>query len=420
MKINLSTKLVLQHLILVAVIFTISLIFIPKSILLAFTLALLCALISGFSSSHKITRSILSLRQTLSRQMQNKVEEINQEKNKVSAIVSSLAEGLIACDTESRILLINKAAGKLFSVETEQSQGKMFLEAIRNHDLDSILSSVLTTGVPQRREITILVPVQKAFHIQASPLTHENKISGAVLVLHDITELKRLENMRQEFISNVSHELRTPLTSIKGFAETLLSGALEDKNNNRRFVSIIDQHAIRLGKLIDDLLELSKIESGEEKLAREIITLPKLIQEVIESFSPQLTKAKIHCVSIITEKLPTVTADHDKIKQVMINLLDNAIKFNKENGDITVSAEILPNYLKVKVADTGSGIPLKDLSRLFERFYRVDKARSRELGGTGLGLSIVKHIIEAHGGQVGVESVEEKGSTFWFTLPIAK
>lgn len=349
---------------------------------------------------------------------QEQIAEGTQGKNKLAAILTGMAEGVIACDTDSRILLINNTIETIFSVTKADCRNKMLLEAIRNNELDKILGLTLQSGQAQQSELSILVPVQKIFQVYASPLTNEDKTIGAVLVLHDITELKHLENVRKEFISNVSHELRTPLTSIKGFIETLMAGALEDKSNNRRFLSIIQDHADRLGKLINDILELSKLESKEIQLDFKSVDLQEIIRKTVETFTPQLIKSKVTCSLNIKDPLPLVKADQDKIAQVLINLIDNAIKFNRENGAITITATLQPDSLKVSIHDTGIGLPDTDLPRIFERFYRVDKARSRELGGTGLGLSIVKHIIEAHHGQVGVESIQEQGSTFWFTLPL--
>ena len=351
-------------------------------------------------------------------QLQERMDEINQEKNKLSTIVTSMTEGVIACDNDGRIILLNQASENLFSVKAEDCRGKIFLEAIRNNDLDTVISQVLESGQPLRQEISILLPVQKIFLIQASPLGHEGQTTGAVLVLHDITELKRLENNRRDFISNVSHELKTPLTSIKGFIETLLGGALEDKTNNRRFLTIIQEHADRLGKLIEDILVLSGLESRELGLTVAPVDVKALVQTTMEALTPQLTKAKMTWKLDSQGKIPAVQADQDKIKQVLLNLLDNAIKFGKNNGTINISLVVLPTALKISISDNGIGIPEKDLPRIFERFYRVDKARSRDLGGTGLGLSIVKHIVEAHQGQIGVASVEGQSATFWFTLPL--
>lgn len=239
-------------------------------------------------------------------------------------------------------------------------------------------------------------------------------------VLHDITRLKELENIRKDFVANVSHELRTPLTSIRGFAETLLDGALEDKNNNRRFVEIIKSHALRLSDLTMDLLTLATLESESFQLKPERIDLPVLVHEVLESFRPVALIKRHELEAVIEAGLPPVKADRDRIRQVLTNLLDNAAKFTQEEGKISLEVRLNTERTGVElhVKDRGIGIPPSDLPRIFERFYRVDKARSREQGGTGLGLAIVKHIVEAHRGRVSVESTMGQGSDFCVTLPL--
>jgi two-component system phosphate regulon sensor histidine kinase PhoR len=259
-------------------------------------------------------------------------------------------------------------------------------------------------------------PVQKIFQINASPIFKKEEVSGCLLVIHDITEIRKLETMRRDFVANVSHELKTPLTSIKGFVETLLEGALEDKENNRHFLKIIQEHGERLNKLVDDLLSLSHLESKEILLEKGIFNLRQQVEKVIMGFKEQLKKRNVDIKNEIPANI-SINADKDKIEGVFTNLIDNAIKFNKENGSIKISSQQEGDKIKIIVEDSGVGIPDKDIPRIFERFYRVDKARSAELGGTGLGLSIVKHIVELHGGTVGVESVEGLGSKFWFTLP---
>jgi two-component system phosphate regulon sensor histidine kinase PhoR len=221
--------------------------------------------------------------------------------------------------------------------------------------------------------------------------------------------------MRRDFVANVSHELKTPLTSIKGFVETLLEGALEDKENNRDFLKIIHDHAERLNILVNDLLSLSYLESKEIILDKNDLALSQQLEEVISGFRAQLKNRNIGIKNELSADL-IVKADTDRIRQVFTNLIDNAIKFNKENGSIRIFSQELEGEIKIIVEDSGMGIPAKDIPRIFERFYRVDKARSRSLGGTGLGLSIVKHIVELHGGRVGLESAESLGSKFWFTL----
>ena len=262
----------------------------------------------------------------------------------------------------------------------------------------------------------ILLPIQRVFHVNASPIFNNGLLSGCIVVLHDITDIRRLEKMRSDFIANISHELKTPLTSIKGFVETLLEGGLQDKDNARDFLRIIGDHAERLNSLVNDLLELSHLESREIKLELQRVNLHKLTNMVLLGFTSQIKKKGI----VVTNAIPDdaiIAADTEKMQQVLTNLIDNAIKFNNDGGILVIRGKNENSALTIMVEDSGSGIPPKDVPRIFERFYRVDKARSRQLGGTGLGLSIVKHIIELHGGTVGVESVEGGGSSFWFTLP---
>jgi two-component system phosphate regulon sensor histidine kinase PhoR len=258
--------------------------------------------------------------------------------------------------------------------------------------------------------------VHRVFEVNATPIFDNSVVSGCLIVIHDITEIRRLETVRSDFVANVSHELKTPLTSIKGFVETLLEGALDDEGNNRNFLKIIQDHAERLNSLVEDLLSLSHLESKEIALDKSIFNLRQQLEKVILGFKSQLKNKDID----VKNESPigiSINADKDRIEQVLTNLIDNAIKFNKEKGSIRIYTQEEGDKIKVFVEDSGIGIPGKDISRIFERFYRVDKARSRELGGTGLGLSIVKHIVELHSGSVGVKSTEGLGSKFWFILP---
>jgi two-component system phosphate regulon sensor histidine kinase PhoR len=255
------------------------------------------------------------------------------------------------------------------------------------------------------------------FQANVSPIFEQNKVTGSVTIIHDITEIRRLETMRRDFVANVSHELKTPLTSIKGFVETLLEGAIEDKENSIDFLKIIKNHTDRLNALINDLLDLSHIESKEVTLNNDKFSLSGMAFEVAAGFKSQAKKKGLKIISELPEGLE-VLADKGKIEQVFANLISNAIKYNKENGSVRIYSEQMQDRVKIVIEDSGSGIPAKDIPRIFERFYRVDKARSRELGGTGLGLSIVKHIVELHSGTVGVESTEGLGSKFFFTLPL--
>ncbi len=355
----------------------------------------------------------------MAQDIENKIKEIRAQNQKLAAIFNSMIEGVIIIDKAGRIVSINQAVEKIFGVVKGDAAGKIFLEVIRNNDIAEVISAILKKGEPVSAELTLIYPVRRIFEVNATPIFDNDTIGGCLLVIHDITEIRRLETMRRDFVANVSHELKTPLTSIKGFVETLLEGALDDKENNRNFLKIIQNHAERLNSLVEDLLSLSYLESKETILNKESLNLRLQLEEVISGFKSQLKKMNV----AIKNDLPagiSINADKNRIEQVFTNLIDNAIKFNKEKGSIRVYSREANGKIEVFVEDSGIGIPEKDIPRVFERFYRVDKARSRELGGTGLGLSIVKHIIELHNGSVGVESVEGLGSKFWFTLPSFK
>lgn len=352
----------------------------------------------------------------MAQDIEEKISEINRQNQHLKAMLNSMIEGVVVLDRATKVISINPTVEKIFNVSKENCEGRLFLEAIRNTDISEIVNEVIKNGEFISKELALVWPVNKVFEVNISPVFEKDSVSGCLIVIHDITEVRKLETMRRDFVANVSHELKTPLTSIKGFVETLLEGALEDKENSRHFLEIIRNHAERLDSLIDDLLDLSKIESRQVKLDFSQVNLQKLCSEVISGFKSQLKKKNIEASSMIADSL-VATADKGKLHQVLVNLIGNAVKFNKESGFIKVSVQDNHDSIKVFIEDSGLGIPEKDLKRIFERFYRVDKARSRDLGGTGLGLSIVKHIIELHGGTVGVESVEGLGSKFWFTLP---
>ena len=349
-------------------------------------------------------------------ELSQKVYLLEQQKTLSQAILESMVEAVIAVDRDTRITSINSSAEKIFGITKADAEGKFFLEAIPNNDIAEVINNILKNGEFASKEVSLVWPVQKIFQLNASALFENATVNGCLVVIHDITEIRKLETVRRDFVANVSHELRTPLTSIKGFVETLLEGALEDKENSRHFLEIIRDHSERLNNLINDLLDLSRIESKEEKLKRKDFNLNELASEALVGFKSQLKKKEIEAKNELASGL-CINSDRDKIEQVLTNLVDNAIKFNRQNGTIRIYAEDSADRIKIVVEDSGVGIPPKDISRIFERFYRVDKARSRELGGTGLGLSIVKHIIELHGGSVGVESIEGLGSKFWFSLP---
>ncbi len=348
--------------------------------------------------------------------LEDKIKEVEIKNQHLMAILECMVEGIIVVDKATRIISVNPTIEKIFNITKEDSEGKIFLEIIRNNDTSEIINDVLKNKKFVSKELVLTWPVQKIFQIDASPIFEQKEIGGCLLVIHDITQIRKLETMRRDFVANVSHELKTPLTSIKGFVETLLEGALTDKENSRHFLQIIQDHANRLDALVNDLLDLSGLESKEIALEKEKINIKNLTDDTLASFRSQLKKKTVSAKNDLPSDL-IVQVDKDNIGQVLTNLIDNGIKFNLENGSLKIYSQELDDKIKIIVEDSGIGIPTKDIPRIFERFYRVDKARSRELGGTGLGLSIVKHIIEGHGGSVGVESTEGLGSKFYFCLP---
>jgi two-component system, OmpR family, phosphate regulon sensor histidine kinase PhoR len=353
--------------------------------------------------------------------MQRYINELAGEKNRITAILESMQAGVLATDAEGRVSLMNQALARILEVDTQASLGRKALEIVRNAELKEIFDNVLK----EKRELTATLELTlsspRSFEIVAVPLYETSPHSaGVVAVLHDITRQKKLETIRKDFVANVSHELRTPLTSIRGFAETLLEGALEDEKNNRRFVEIIKNHAIHLSNLTMDLLTLATLESDSVVLKYDPVDFEPLLREVVESIRPFGREKKQEVTLSIVDELPVIEADREKLRQVLRNLLDNAVKFTPEAGRISVRAGLSSNgrSIEVHVRDGGIGIPSSDLPRIFERFYRVDKARSRDQGGTGLGLAIVKHILEAHQGTVEVKSTLGQGSDFSFSLPL--
>ncbi|MCX5708919.1 MAG: ATP-binding protein [Candidatus Omnitrophica bacterium] len=349
-------------------------------------------------------------------QVAGRIEQLEKENSQARAILNSMIEGVIALDRESRITSLNPTVEKIFGIDSKRVKGKFFLEAIPNNDLYEIISGVFKKKEAVSRELSLVWPVQRIFQVNATPIFDRQKVSGCTIVVHDITEMRKLETIRSDFVVNVSHELKTPLTSIKGFVETLIEGALEDKENAKHFLQIIQEHTDRLNNLVNDLLDLSYLESKVIQLQRQTFELKGLVDKVLGGFWVQIRKSFL----VVNNEIPTgifLEADQAKIEQVFVNLIDNAVKFNRDNGSIRLYSQEVDGKITVTIEDSGLGIPVKDLPRIFERFYRVDKARSRELGGTGLGLSIVKHIIELHQGTVGVESAEGFGSKFWFILP---
>jgi two-component system phosphate regulon sensor histidine kinase PhoR len=360
--------------------------------------------------------------------MDGEIRLLSGERNRSSAILRSMVEGVAVIDAEERLVFYNRAFSEILNVDPASAEGRPLIEVVRNSELvglirralrgDEGLQSDITMGITQTQSFSITAAPVKALDVSASGRAPEGKPSGAVVVLHDVTELRRLERVRQDFVANVSHEFKTPLTAIQGFAETLLAGALDDPENNRRFLEIIRNHAVRLARLTNDLLKLARIEAGKMELEFSSVGLLELIEACTETTLLKANRKEITLEITVPPQLPAVRGDAALLRDVLQNLLDNAIQYTPPRGHISVVASAGPREAVITVADTGIGIPLADSERIFERFYRVDAARSREAGGTGLGLSIAKHIVEAHGGKLWVESTVGQGSKFFFSLPL--
>jgi two-component system phosphate regulon sensor histidine kinase PhoR len=353
--------------------------------------------------------------------LREKIQDLEQEQSKTTAILDAMVEGVIAVDGQEHILLMNERARAMFGLGGIRGEGKPFLEVIRNADLHEIFRAVHggAEAGPVRREMLLTSPTTRTLSVNAVRLAIAGDRPGMVMVLHDVTALRQLERVRTEFVANVSHELRTPLTAIQGYLETLLSGALDERENARRFLEIVLRHSERLGRLLNDLTDLSNIELGKVTLRREPVRIADVVDSVIDIIAPRAARAGVTVSARMPADLSEVSADRDRLSQILINLIDNAVKYTPEGGSVTVTGHNREDgTIEVAVTDTGIGIPPADLPRITERFYRVDKARSRELGGTGLGLAIVKHLVMAHGGELRVESEQERGTTVRFTLPV--
>jgi two-component system phosphate regulon sensor histidine kinase PhoR len=332
------------------------------------------------------------------------------EKERVAAILSTIDAGIILLDNERLVTMTNKTAEKLFKVNGVSGVGKPFIALVRDHEMDALVQRCLETKEPQRNTVQVEGGKQY-FDLTAAPLSN-----GGLVLVQDLTKVRRLEKVRQDFIANISHELRTPIASLKALVETLQNGAINDQKIAEDFLQRMQVETDKLTQMVAELGELSRIESGELALKLGPVDMSRLIKHVAERLKTQAQRAQLNLKLDLSPGLPRIMGDENRIEQVLVNLVHNAIKFTPQNGKITISSKVESDNLLVKITDTGIGIPADDLPRIFERFYKVDRARSG--GGTGLGLSIAKHIVQAHGGNIQVESEEGKGSSFTFTLPI--
>jgi two-component system, OmpR family, phosphate regulon sensor histidine kinase PhoR len=349
----------------------------------------------------------------MSANLRDKMAAVSDEKSKLATILSSITDGVIMTDARSNILLANPAAGSLFNFKESQALGKPLIEAVFNHEIDQLLKKCL--DVKEKQIATVDTTNGKFLRVIAVPLKTES-LTGALILLQDLTELRNLQTMRREFVGNISHELRTPLAGIKAIVETLQDGAIDDKDVARDFLGKVNMEVDNLTQMVNELIELSRIETGKVKLDLATVNLNMLINEVIERLKPLSERKQITILTNLSGTLPTVQADRERIQQVIINIMHNAIKFTPDSGEIKVSTEADTESVTVRITDTGIGISKEDLAHIFERFFKADRSRSNP--GSGLGLAIAKHVVKAHGGDISVQSQVGKGSTFSFSLPL--
>lgn len=361
-------------------------------------------------------RSLLEDIRTLAARLDEGSQSASEERDRILAILESMTEGVIAVDTEQRILLVNSALARAFGFERRAAQGRFFWEMFRDPDINAMIKGALSEKRAAKSEHDALLS-ELVFEIQVSPVVSQGEFQGVVAVFRDVTATKQFDRLRSEFVANVSHELKTPLTSILGFVETLKEGALEDREHSLKFLNIIEQQSKKLHAMIEDLLLLSRLESSKEPLRIGPVGILALSERVEQTFIPLLKEDSLSLSVEVAPKDLQVHAEAASLERALSNLVDNAVKYNRKNGTVSVTARRHPEGVAIAVRDTGAGIPAQDLGRIFERFYRADKSRSRESGGSGLGLSIAKHIVERHGGRIEVESAPGQGSTFTIILP---
>jgi two-component system sensor histidine kinase VicK len=348
----------------------------------------------------------------LTTRLKETLDEISDEKEKVEAVLSNMADGVIALNEGGEVIHINPAALKMLSLE-EDPLDKNFLQDLHrifNVNMEETIKSGATEVLVKIRGTVVKSII--------APLQREGRSVGLILVLQDITKQHRLDAMRKEFVANVSHELRTPLATIKSYTETLLDGAMDDKEVATQFLGVVNNEADRMGRLVNDLLELSRLDNRETRWEKRSLDLGRILKDVVSKMEVSATKKRQTLVLDLPEEDGQVFADRDKLEQVFQNILSNATKYTPEGGKVAVRLRRSGNFMEVSFCDNGVGIPKGDLPRIFERFYRVDKTRSRDMGGTGLGLSIAQEIVEAHDGTIGIESETGKGTTVTISLPM--
>jgi len=361
----------------------------------------------------------------MSESLQQQMARIQENERRLQGVMENMISGIMMIDREERIVLLNPAGEDILGFSAQELLGKKYNEAKQQYEFTKLIQECIETREPISDEMIFYYPAEMILEINLIPIAHEDEEwSGVLVVLHDTTAVRRLERMRSEFVANVSHELKTPIAAVKGFAETLLAGALNDKDTAVSFLQIIFDESERLNRLIGDILELSKIESKRIPMHFSPIYMPEFLEKTVSVLRKEAEKKHIELSMFVDEDI-YIEADEDRLRQILINLLSNGINYTQDGGKVKVRVEPLEmnadgdyERLRIIVSDTGIGIPKKDLPRIFERFYRVDKARSRSSGGTGLGLSIVKHLVELHKGTIRVDSEVGVGTKFTIELPV--
>ncbi|WP_287154490.1 ATP-binding protein [Candidatus Solincola tengchongensis] len=349
-------------------------------------------------------------------EVRKRVEELDSERKKLEAILKNVSTGILVADGENRVLLLNPAAEAILGVRLEKASGRRLVEVFTGTELEEAVR-IAAAGEKVEREMELLYPRRMTLHLKSQPVIGaDGKVSATVSTLEDVTLLRRVDRIRQDFVANVSHELRTPVATVRALVESLLGGALERRETAERFLHDLDRETSRLSQLVEDLLALSRLEAGETVLRMEEIDLRELVDERLEGKAKLAAEYGVEMDATSCGEM-MVTADRRLLATLLDNLLDNAIKYNRPGGRVFVGCRAEEGALVLEVRDTGVGMPPEELPRIFERFYRIDRARSRETGGTGLGLSIVKHIAELHGGTVSVQSEPGEGSAFSVRLP---
>jgi two-component system, OmpR family, phosphate regulon sensor histidine kinase PhoR len=348
----------------------------------------------------------------MSSNLKEKMAAVSDEKSKLATVFSTITDGMIMTDARCGILMANPAAESLFNFQENQARGKPLIEVVFNHEIDLLLKKSLSGG--EKQNATVDTTNGKFLRLIAIPLKTEN-LTGALLLIQDLTELRNLQTMRREFVGNISHELRTPLAGIKAIIETLQSGAIDDKEVAQNFLSKVNVEVDSLTQMVDELIELSRIETGKARLNLIPLNLNTLVKEVIARLMPQAARKQITISHDLPIDLPEIQADRERIRQVVINIVHNAIKFTPVSGEIKIITSASADWVTVQITDNGTGISKEDLPHIFERFFKADRSRSGS--GSGLGLAIAKHIVKAHGGDIRVQSQIGRGSTFSFTLP---